>query len=336
MMRRSMWCISEPHPRLPTEAGRHAARALAQMLVPEPYSVLTRGDVGEAEAAVAARDGGVGVGGHDDVSAHPGVEHVAIDDDAARLHKAVGLLGPMRQAQIEDGSEAVPAGVDVVQNGVAVAQPERLSDRHDLYAGDEGTRYVVEYRGRRLARFARVDAVEPDRDVAEAALRPDEQPFVRGALSTETAILPNRHPRRGRRRAVVDDATGDTPAVLDSDFPVGARGQCEEQRQPDNKVPTQAETFPKGITYQMIPRPFRQAQQAGPRACDASSLSKGRGILTGVHGMYAREGSRIILYVIPFLTARRTFGTSHSSRPCSIHASPRPTASRLPLNLVTP
>ena len=256
--------ILEPNPRLPAGADRHAARALAQVLVPEPYSVGARGDVGEAEAAVTIRDDAVGVGGHDDVGAHPGVQYVAIDDDAARLRKAVGLFGPMRQTQVEDGREAVPAGVDVVQNGVAVAQTERLSDRHDLYAGDEGTRHVVEHHGRRLARFARVDAVEPDRDVAEAAVRPDDQPFVRDALPTETAILPNRQPRRGRRQAIVGDTTGDTPAVLDSDFPVGARGQHEEQCQPGNKVRTQVDAFPKGITYQMIPRLFRQAQRADP------------------------------------------------------------------------
>ena len=230
--------ILEPHPRLPIGANRYAACALAQVLVPEPYSVGARGDVGEAEAAVAIRDDAIGVDGHDDVGAHPGVQYVTIDDDAPRLRKVVGLFGPVRQTQIEDGREAVPAGVDVVQNGVAVAQTERLSDRDDLHAGDEGTRYVVEHHGRRLARFPGVDAVEPDRDVAEAAVRPDEQPFVRDALPTETAILPNRQPRRGRRRAVVDDATDDTPAVLDSDFPVGVRGQREEQRQPGNKVRT--------------------------------------------------------------------------------------------------
>ena len=267
-----MWRIPEPHPRLPIRADRHATCALAQVLVPEPYSVGARGDVGEAEAAVAIRDYAVGMGGHDDVGAHPGVQYVAIDDDAARLRKVVGLFGPMRQAHVEDGREAVPAGVDVVQNGVAVAQTERLSDRHDLYAGGEGTRHVVEHRRCRLGRFARVDAVEPDRDVAEAAVRPDDEPFVRDALPTEAAILPNRQPRRGPRRAVVDDATGDTPAVLDSDFPVGARGQREEQRQPGNEVRTEAEAFPKGTTCRMIPRPFRpfdrlkalQAQGAGP------------------------------------------------------------------------
>ena len=210
--------------------------------------------------------------GHDDVGAHPGMEHVAIYDDAARLRKVVGLFGPVRQTQIEDGREAVPAGVDVVQNGVAVAQAQRLAAREYLHTRHEGAGHVVELRGRRFARFAGVDAVEPHHDVAQPAARPDEQPFVRDALPTDIAVLPNRQPCRGSRRSVVEDAAGDTAAVLDPDFLIGVRQRRQEQRQPDDEARTQTDGFPKGTTYRMISRPFRpfdrlktlQSQRAGP------------------------------------------------------------------------
>ena len=86
---------------------------------------------------------GIGVVGDNNMRPHPGMQHITIDQHMTRLCKTISFLGPVRQTQIEYGLVAISAGVDIMQNEVAVPQRERLPDGYGLDAGNKGAVFIV-------------------------------------------------------------------------------------------------------------------------------------------------------------------------------------------------
>ena len=109
-------------------------------------------NVGEREAAILPRHGGVRRLGNPDPREHPGVD-VALDLD--RPGRREGLLETLpleRHAEVEEARAGCVGGVHVVADGIAVQKGNLVADANDLYVRNVVV-FLVQH-GRRGMNFA--------------------------------------------------------------------------------------------------------------------------------------------------------------------------------------
>ena len=175
----------------------------------------------DAEPTGGIRYCGIGMVGDNDMRAHPGMQHITIDENMTRLRKTIGFLRPVWQAQIKHGLVAILTGMDIMQDEVAVPKFEHLPDGYGLYARDKGTAFVIQQRGKGGAAFSCTDAFKDDNNVFESSVSIDQKTLIRGAFPADRSILVNGQGGRWWRLTVEYDLSAYAAAMLDCDFPVG-------------------------------------------------------------------------------------------------------------------
>ena len=152
--------------------------------MPDFHLVLTWGQVihGEFPALIANRK--VGSPGNEDNSAHPGVEHIAIDSDETDSIQPLCNLTPGRQADIEK-CLATHTGVHGVKDRIAVFQQYVATDGSYLDMRREGALFIVEHQLHRLRVSSSVERMEGQNRILQSAMSSDEQSFVRYPRAAE-------------------------------------------------------------------------------------------------------------------------------------------------------
>ena len=175
----------------------------------------------DAEPTGGIRYCGIGMVGDNDMRAHPGMQHITIDENMTRLRKTIGFLRPVWQAQIKHGLVAILTGMDIMQDEVAVPKFEHLPDGYGLYARDKGTAFVIQQRGKGRPAFSCTDAFKDDNNVFESSVSIDQKTLIRGAFPADRSILVNGQGDRWWRLTVEYDLSAYAAAMLYCDFPVG-------------------------------------------------------------------------------------------------------------------
>ena len=228
-------CIGKPDASLLGYSDGHRPGLFSKPLVPQAQTILAWRDVADVEPTGSVRYRGIGVIGDNDMRPHPGMQHITINQHMTRLRKTVSFLGPVRQTQIEYGLVTILAGVDIMQDEVAVPQRERLPDGYGLDAGDKGAVFIVQQRGKNGVAFPGVYAVQDDNNILESSVGIEQQTLIRYAFPADRSILVNGQGDRRWRLTVEYDLTADAAAMLNCDFPVGVYGwdnNEEEQKNP--------------------------------------------------------------------------------------------------------
>lgn len=213
-------CIGKPDAGLLGYSDGHWLSQFSQPLVPQAQTVLARRDAVDVEPTGSVRYRGIGMVGNNNMRPHPGMQHITIDQHMTWLRKAIGFFGPVRQAQVEYGLVTVLAGMDIMQNEVAVPQCERLPDGYGLDAGDKGAVFIVQQRGKGRGAFPGVNAVQDDDDIFEAPISINQKTLIRHAFSADHSVLVDGEGNRRWYLPIEYDLSADTAAVLNCDFPV--------------------------------------------------------------------------------------------------------------------
>ncbi len=215
-------CIGKPDAGLLGRADGHRPSLFPKPLVPQAQAVLSWRDVADGEPASGIRYRGIRVVGDNDMRLHPGMQHITIDQHMTRLRKAIGFLGPVRQTQIEYGLVAIPAGMDIMQDEVAVPQCERLPDGYGLDARDKGAVFIVQQCRKGRVTFPGVNAVQDDNDIPESSVSINQKTLIRHAFPAGRSILMDGQGCRWWHLPVEYDLSADAAAVLNCDFLVSA------------------------------------------------------------------------------------------------------------------
>ena len=225
-------CIGKPDAGLLGYLDGHRPGLFSKPLVPQAQLIFSRRDVADVEPTGSVRYRGIGMVGNNDMRPHPGMQHITINQHMTRLRKTIGFLGPVRQTQIEYGLVAILAGVNIMQDEVAVTQRERLPDGYGLDAGDKGAVFIVQQREKNGVAFPGVNAVQDDDDILEAPISINQKALIRHAFPADRSVLVNGQDGRWWYFTVEYDLSADATAVLNCDFPVSVyRGDNDEEAQ---------------------------------------------------------------------------------------------------------
>ena len=129
-------------------------------------------------------------GNHDD-SAHPCMEHIAVDSDETDSIQPFRHLAPCRQADVEQSLFA-QARVDGVKNRIAVLKQQVAADRGYLDMRREGALLIVEDQLHGLRGNLSVERVERNNSVSQSTVSSDEQSFIRHLGAAQCPVFENR------------------------------------------------------------------------------------------------------------------------------------------------
>ena len=147
-------------------------REFAELFLPDRDSVVAGRDVLQFERTVGAGDGELGVVHHGKPGAHPGVDGALDADHRFLTGEFVDDVGGAGGHAFVPFAVVLGSGVDVVLDGITVANRERLARLHAEDARDEETALLVENDGllRRFEFLAFEAGLDVDEDVGDGTI----------------------------------------------------------------------------------------------------------------------------------------------------------------------
>ncbi len=152
--------------------------------MPDFHLVWARRQLIDDEFSMLVGNREIGSPGNNDDSAHPSMEHIAVDSDETDSVQPFCNLAPCRQTDVEQSLFA-KARVYGVKNRIAILEQQFTAYGRDLDMRRECALFIVEDQFHGLRGSLSVERMERKNCVSQSAVSSDEQSFVQYLRAAE-------------------------------------------------------------------------------------------------------------------------------------------------------